>query len=453
MLAGMGFPAADPITTSTEALRDTGYRGIWYSVGSSKDEYHFKYSGGLATYPQQHIPIAIYAKSVNKTFFCYGGTRSDKNELLHMVSYYDHATGTVPKPVILLNKKTEDAHENPVLSIDDKGYLYIFSNSHGATRESFVHKSLKPYSIDGFERLWTGNFSYSQPWFWPSKGFLFLHTIYSRGRKLHWATSPDGAVWTEPQLLAGMEQGHYQISWFDGTRLGTAFNQHPAIGGLDARTNLYYLETRDYASNWLNAAGEKIAAPLLTTAPQCLVHDYRREGLLVYLKDIQFDQGGRPVILFLTSQGHESGPKNSPRMLRTAHWTGTQWIILPVTSVDHNYDFASLYLEPDSTWRIIGATEPGPQRWNPGGEIVMWTSADQGKTWIRQKQLTHDSKLNHTYPRRPLNAHPDFYALWADGNAREKSSSRLYFTNRNGDHVWQLPETMDTETAKPKIVW
>ena len=84
---------------------DDGYRGIWYMNQPSKDAYKYKYSGGLATYPQQHMPIAIYSKEANKTFFCYGGRPKDKNELLHMVSYYDHATGTVPRPRILLRQE------------------------------------------------------------------------------------------------------------------------------------------------------------------------------------------------------------------------------------------------------------------------------------------------------------------------------------------------------------
>ena len=110
---------------------DDGYRGIWYMNQPSKDEYKYKYSGGYATYPQQHIPIAIYSKEADKTFFVYGGTVKGKQELLHMVSYYDHATGTVPRPRILLNKKTDDAHDNPTLQIDDAGHLWIFSNAHG----------------------------------------------------------------------------------------------------------------------------------------------------------------------------------------------------------------------------------------------------------------------------------------------------------------------------------
>ena len=52
---------------------DDGYRGIWYANQKSNDEYVYKYSGGMATYPQQHAPIAIYAPAANKTFFVYGG--------------------------------------------------------------------------------------------------------------------------------------------------------------------------------------------------------------------------------------------------------------------------------------------------------------------------------------------------------------------------------------------
>src|SRR5689334_14018082 len=65
--------------------KDDGYRGIWYMNQPTKDEYKFKYSGGMATYPQQHAPIAIYSKKADKTFFVYGGTTarkgSDKQEL------------------------------------------------------------------------------------------------------------------------------------------------------------------------------------------------------------------------------------------------------------------------------------------------------------------------------------------------------------------------------------
>jgi len=85
--------------------------------------------------------------------------------------------------------------------------------------------------------------------------------------------------------------------------------------------------------------------------------------------------------------------------------------------------------------------------------MVMWTSADEGLTWKCPKQLTHDSPRNHSYARRPLNAHPGFYALWADGHGRQPSESFLYFTNQRGDHVWRLPAAMDSDFATPAVAW
>lgn len=450
-----------PLVMSTHATATTlsslptadGYRGIWYANQASNDEYAYKYSGGFATYPQQHEPMAIYRPEVNKTFFVYGGTVPGKRELLHMVSYFDHATSEVPRPRILLNKKTDDAHDNPTLSIDDKGYLWIFSNSHGGGRPSFIHRSREPYSIDAFDLVTTPSFSYSQPWHLPGKGFLFLHTRYSPGRNLFWSTSPDGYSWSQPQKLAGVQMGHYQISWCDGKKVGTAFNYHPKPVGLNARTNLYYLETADMGKTWTLANGTPILPPITTTDTAALVHDYQAEGKLVYLKNVQFDKDGNPVILYLTSKGYESGPANGPRQWWTARWTGKDWTIRPFTRSGSNYDFGSLYVEPDGTWRVIAPTEPGPQPGNPGGEVVMWTSHDEGTTWKRDKQLSKASKGNHTYVRCPFNANPDFYAFWADGNARKPSDSALYFTNRTGDHVWRLPEHMDSDFAKPEVAW
>ena len=70
-----------------------------------------------------------------------------------MVSYYDHATKTLAQPRILLDKHTFDAHDNPVISLDDQGYIWVFSTSHGTLRPSYVHRSSKPYSIEQFELI------------------------------------------------------------------------------------------------------------------------------------------------------------------------------------------------------------------------------------------------------------------------------------------------------------
>lgn len=450
------FLAALPLTllASSPLARDDGYRGIWYYNQPSNDEFVYKYSGGFATYPQQQSPIAIYSKEAGKTFFCYGGTVKGRRRLLHMVSYYDHAAGAVPRPRILLDKETEDAHDNPVMSIDAGGRIWIFSNAHGTGRPSYIYRSARPYSIEEFELIRTTNFSYGHPWHIPGSGFLFLHTLYrDKGRSLFWSTSADGVAWEEPRLLARADLGHYQITAHEGKRVATAFNYHPLPVGLNARTNLYYLETSDFGKSWKTAGGGLVTPPIREASSPALVYDYKAEGLLVYLKTLEFDAQGYPVILYLTSKGYESGPKNDPRQWHTARWTGETWEIRPFARSDHNYDFGSLYIESDGLWRIIAPVEAGPQPYCTGGEMSVWISRDRGRNWNRTRQLTRNSSRNHTYARKPANAHPDFYALWADGDAKKPSESDLYFTNQSGAHVWRLPREMKGDREKPAVAW
>jgi len=467
-------------SVATLNTKDTGYRGIWYMNQPLQNEYRFKYSGGLGTYCAKHKPFAVYCEKVNKTFFCYGGTSEDSylkhdlttgadrkdlsGTLLHMVSYYDHATGKVPRPTILLDKQTKDAHDNPVIAVDDEGYLWIFSTSHGVSRPSYIHRSKEPCSIDEFEQVHATkiedgkevpmtNFSYMQAWHIRGRGFAAFFTRYNypAARTACFATSPDGVRWSEWQRLAAIDQGHYQISTADSRKACTALNYHPKGKGLNWRTNLYYIETADLGQTWRTAGREVVTLPLAMRDNNALVHDYEKEGLLVYLKDIRLDESGRPVILFITSRGYESGPEDGPRTWTTARWTGTAWDIRPITTSDNNYDMGSLYIETDGTWRIVAPTEPGPQAYNPGGEIAIWTSNNQGVTWRKARQITNNSPFNHTYVRHPVNAHDGFYAFWADGHGREPSASSLYFCTKAGD-VFRLPSRMAEEFAQPEKV-
>jgi hypothetical protein len=394
--------------------------------------------------------VAVYAPAVGKTFFVYGGTTgSGEQDLLAMVSYYDHLRNRVPKPTVIHDKEgVDDPHDNPSISLDDDGYVWVFVSGRGRHRPGFKYRSVKPYDLQAFERVTEEEFTYPQPWWLPDSGFLHLFTMYTDGRELYWSRSdPRGREWSVPRKLAGMG-GHYQIS---NQRLGkvvTAFNMHPG-GDVDKRTNLYFLQTDDQGKSWRTAAGNEIQTPLTDPASPALVREYSSEDRLVYLKDIGFDLSGKPVLLFITSRDHRPGPEGDPRMWTVAHWKGGHWEFHEVTSSTHNYDMGSLYLEATGEWRIIGPTEPGPQHYGTGGEMALWVSSDEGKSWTKTRNLTEGSERNHGYARRPVNVHPDFYAFWGDGDADRFSESHLYFTDRDGSHVWHLPYDMNSEYASP----
>lgn len=143
-----------------------GYKGIWFTLGQFS-EYGDKYSGGLATYTAKHIPLAIYAPEVDKTFFVYGGiaenrksdaekpdhTRKDfGNYLLCMAGSYDHKTKSVSRPTVVYDKKgVFDPHDNPSIAMDSDGYIWVFVSGRGRGRPGFIYKSSQPYSIDSFD--------------------------------------------------------------------------------------------------------------------------------------------------------------------------------------------------------------------------------------------------------------------------------------------------------------
>jgi hypothetical protein len=352
----------------------------------------------------------------------------------------------VPKPTIVHDKQgVNDPHDNASISIDDKGYIWVFVSGRNTSRPGLLFKSSEPYAIEKFTEISRGEMTYPQPWFIPGKGFLYLFTKYTNGRELYWRTSIDGISWTADEKLAGMG-GHYQLSGLHGNKLVTVFNYHPG-GNVDKRTNLYLLQSEDMGKSWQTIDGKTVPTPLSTKKHPALVHDFENENKLVYLNDLNFDKDGNPIVLAVISRHHQPGPQGDPREWMIFHWKNGKWNEQRVTASTHNYDMGSLYIEKEN-WTIIGPTEPGPQPYGTGGEMAVWESNDEGMTWKKIKMLTEKSSRNHSYARRPLHAHKDFYAFWADGNASEFSRSELYFSNKKGG-VFKLPFNMENNLEKP----
>ena len=454
-------PKMEPVSFKQDAERNEfrllnrptdGFRGLWYMNQYSNDEFVYKYSGGMGVYCAGHIPMAVYSAETDRTYFCYGGTDPANKSLIHCVSYFDHKTHLLARPIEVLDKRTVDAHDNPVLSLDDRGYVWMFSSSHGINRPSCILRSVRPHDISEFKIVKTGNFSYPQPHFMPGKGFLFIETIY---RNYHRTNSfslsdPTGENWTEPQTLALINTGDYQRSWrAPSGKIGIVFDQHPVGKAYNGRTDVFYMETSDGGKTWRTAAGEPLKLPIVERGNPTLVFRYAERNLNVYLKGVRFDAQERPYLLYVVSTGYESGPKNDPRRWMVAHWDGQSWVERDTgVRSDSNYDFGVLTVESPTDWTLLAATGRGPQPWNPGGEIQCWKTTDAGRTWTKRKDLTSFSPRNQNYPRTPLGAQDGFWAMWADGDGRQVSESHLYFCDR-ALNVWKMPRRFDGPFAKP----
>lgn len=442
-----------------------GYKGIWFTLGQFS-QYGDKYSGGLGTYTAKHIPLAIYAPEVDKTFFVYGGiaegrksnsdlaTHKGKDHggyLLCMAGCYDHKTKTVSKPTVVYDKKgVFDPHDNPSICMDKDGYLWVFVSGRGRTRPGFIYKSSKPYDIDSFDLVREDEMTYPQPKYIKGKGFLHLFTKYMGTRLLYFNTSADGYTWTEHKQLAAIKRpedkngGHYQISGQWGDKIVFFFNWHPN-GNVDLRTNIYYMQTTDFGKTWTKVDGTPVKVPVTEVQNPTLLREFFSKGQNVYVKDVAFDQKGNPVALYVSGKGHQPGPQNGLKDWQVIYWNGSEWENHKITTSDHNYDSGSLWVD-GNRWTVIGPTENGPQQWGGGGELVMWESTDKGKTWKRRKQITKNSPRNNNYVRKVMNGVDPFMYFWADGNPAEKSQSLLYFGDSKGN-VYPLPYNMTEDKA------
>ena len=441
-------------TLFPQSYKADGYRGIWYALGQYSD-YGDKYSGGLGTYTADHTPTAVYAKAVRKTFFLYGATtQEDQRHLQICIGTYDHRSGKVSRPVIVCDKNgVDDPHDNGSLCMTPDGYIWVFVSGRNVTRKGQIFKSIRPYDISDFQEVYKGVFTYPQPYYVKDKGFLLLYTMYTapgtRGRELYFATSIDGIKWSEPQKIGAIE-GHYQISVQQDDRIVTAFNYHPK-GSADTRTNLYVMQTEDMGKTWTTVDGTLLNVPLCSPENPALVCNVKKEGKLLYLNDMNLDESGNPVVLAVKSGHYQPGPKGDPREWKLYHYGIHGWSEQTLCTSTHNYDMGSLYIH-GREWQIVGPTAPGPQFYGTGGEMVLWRSRDNGATWMKVRDITEHSKMNHSYARRPLYAQDDFYAFWADGNPDVLTPSHLYFCNRKGDKVWRLPYTMTEDEAVPELL-
>ena len=175
--------AAEPYTLA-EA---DGYRGIWYSNQKTGDEYVYKYSGGMATYPQQHTPIAIYAAAVDKTFFVYGGTAARQSSgCCTWCRISITPSKTVPRPRILLEQEDQRRARQPHV-VDRRRWLSVDLFQLAWHVAAFVHSSQRQAVFDRSlsSGCSTTNFSYGQPWYLPRSGAcVLMHTRYSPGREM-----------------------------------------------------------------------------------------------------------------------------------------------------------------------------------------------------------------------------------------------------------------------------
>ena len=424
-------------------VKVNGYKGIWFSIGQTHHGMD-KYSGGLATFSAKHTPIAIYSEIADKTFFVYGGSNNN-DKLSIMIGAYDHHTGLLTRPTEICRKDTDDPHDNAVITIDDKGYIYVFVSGRATVRKGAIFKSNIPYNIDRFSFVESKLYTYPQVWK-LNNYYINLFTKYTGMRELYYRISNDFENWVGDIQMAAIKldgceySGHYEISACRDGKLSVFFNLHPN-GDVDHRTDLYYMETFD-GIRWHNINGKEVYLPV-TEGDEIKVLDwYGKKN--VYLKDVKIDDIGNPICLYIRSSGYIQGSDGEPYELCVTYWQNDFWQTEIITETDHNYDTGCL-IQDGNNYLVVAPTGT-TIRHGCGGEVEIWNKTKLG--WSKKFILTQNSILSHNYVRSVVNFKKPFCFLWADGDPMLKSPSHLYFGDLEGN-VWMMPDIMEENYSAP----
>lgn len=438
--------AGAPTPGAVECQRADGY-GVPYSAR------------GASGVDMRPVHAAVYADAARKTFFAYLAATPDDPV---RVGFFDHASGTVPKPVILPIGPEFGAVDSVGVAIDDQGFIWVgLSAAKGGP--AAVYKSDKPYDIAAFARLAGPAMANAKLWQVPNQGFLMIgQRTESNGVAPWFANSVDGLKWSEPVKLATIDTGHTFIAARQLTKVGVAIATWTAGQTAADATNIYYLETSDAGRTWQDVRHVNLTLPVTGKEQGLLAWDYRSIQWTVQFKDMGFAAAGRPVVLYLNSR--EIQPGMPPACTwTTARFVPRGWESTGILPGSCPADQGALFLEPGNAWRLFTVRNGKPV---PGQEdFIAWFTMDQGRSWFKRAMISDRPSELHTLVH-VADAQPDFYALWLrDSNggpssrpaqatapaaptSRPSRPGEVLLLNREADALL-LPSNMADTTVKP----
>lgn len=420
------------MTTPTNG-KPASHRGVWYACGQANTlpGHPYVYSGPMATYCVWHRPMAVYSAAVDRTYFVFGNADNAPT-----ISYYDHAQATFASPVVLGSNRDGDAHRNPTLLVDEDGLLYVFYGAHGDP--SRVLRSARPHDLSewvSLPDLADPKGTYPQPW-QLLPGELFVTYRHAPGWRCR-RSRDRGETWEEPLDIVchPQEPGFpsmsvYGISvaatgpyprrvHFTWSRLGGGTPEEIATKHLWARRyNVYYACSEDGGHTWQRSDRTPYELPITEETAEKL-YDCGEHG--VWLKDIQLDSAGHPLILFC-----DADTATYESALKLLRHDGDAWHVSQVAVSDHMYDDGAVVALPGKDLRVYAPTT-AVQPLEDGGEIEEWVSPDGGDTWTNSRHITSGSVLSHNCVKT-VHGHEfgpgDLRILWSYGDSNFPPQTR-----------------------------
>lgn len=389
------------------------YTGAWYRNDPSFDYY----SGGQATFPSNIRPMAIYAASVNKTFF----TFADRDFNI-VVGFLDHATGKLSPLAVIGSYTLGDAHKNGSIMIDHDGYIYCFFGGHGENLR--VRRSTVPFSIETWQSsvVIAGGaaLTYPQPWELTEGRIVVPMRQDSIGQRLLVSTD-QGATWSPTTLLAN--SGGFGAYFITVAEQGSFPRKIHIIWNVyesaTMRRDFFYARSDDGGVSWKKSDGSTLSLPIALEAGEQILDSGTEQ---VNTCDLQLDTTGLVRALVLQGVGNSFVWK-----LIRQNGAGSWSVFTLPPPADHHFDIGSLALVGDDDWRAYLPSGANISN-QDGGEIEEWQSLDRGATWVKLRIVTSGSTYVHNNVKTVVNGRSDFRIFWSYGDP-DVSGTGIPLTN------------------------
>lgn len=401
--------------TLVGAVSDSGQQALDGATGS------MSVSGDAATQTtlnsngvwSWHVnPTAI--RNGTKTFFGSATNTGDSQ-----INSYDHLDGSVTTTT--LRTFSEDDHIIPSSIIRPDGKVQTFYAGHGSSNVwTKVSSNSNDVSSFGSETA-IGNVNNNNVY--PNAAPLWDENevyVWWRGdNDTAVVRSTDGGqTWENHKIAFTYSNGrlYTQAYWTPDGSIHLA-TERANGGGTDPKYDVFYARYKD--GNFYNADGSLLFTwsdlPVSITQLE-KVRDTEALGHYARFYDMAFDRNNRPVLGYAETTGSNWDTHTH----RVARWNGSQWLDSEVAQVGNTIADGSFNNEQSFSGGVaIDRKNPNivyvaDSPTNTDGDIKMFRSPDNGRSWNQVRALTSDSTMN-ARPVCPDNAHRDMQVMWWEG--------------------------------------
>lgn len=339
-----------------------------------------------------------------------------------MAITYDPRTRRFSQAVPL-GPASRDHHDGPVVWADEDDYLHVLFGCHKTPGTHVVSK--QPGHIGSGPDDWNvappiaSSISYPTVFsIRDNEELVYYRTVGHSSSWTYRVTNDNGRTWTGPardvtdmDIGGRSEWSSYQSKLIsdDGRFLHVVFFTYDDVKSNDPQRlynprydqpvsnnwkyDLYYIKVDLQTHDVTNFDGEVLSTPIdVDQADQkCRIWDTQWRGAGVP-PTIVLDDNGIPAFLHVLSE--ETLEDHQYYYVR--HSNG-KWRPSPITHSNHQWNSGHLSRDRDGTLHAYLITGDGYldtggyMDKHGGGRIEQWSSADQGDTWMKARDLTPDT--------------------------------------------------------------